>query len=293
MALAITFPTSLPDARTGLDYGAANVTAIATGGTSPYVWSLAVGGTPPAGLVIDATTGKLSGIITDACDDGPFSVWIKVVDAVAATVTVQVDLFVSPLPNGLDLLVRMPTKDQSGAVLTNLNIIAASALQTITAVCGVPFAAAGSCAVPSFTQEVMNRNRYSALAFPQWRPVQTITAAWSGVQVLTVGTVYELMTQVPPVHVAIESDGKAVRFRYPSNHDGPGPEAISYTAGYATLPSDLYEVFCELGRLMWLEKDRAGMSVIAVGDAQTTYSKKLPEWCDAVLMKYGSVGAMV
>src|ERR1035441_10696409 len=58
-ALAIT-TTSLPSGQVGIAY---STTLAATGGTSPYSWSL-TGGTLPAGLTLNVATGAISGIPT-------------------------------------------------------------------------------------------------------------------------------------------------------------------------------------------------------------------------------------
>jgi hypothetical protein len=60
-ALSIT-TTSLPAGQTGKAY---NATLTATGGTSPYSWSVS-SGTLPAGLTLDAATGAIAGMPTAA-----------------------------------------------------------------------------------------------------------------------------------------------------------------------------------------------------------------------------------
>src|SRR6202171_697680 len=60
-ALVIT-TTTLPDGMVNTPY---TVTRAASGGTSPYTWSL-TSGTLPAGLSLDAATGAISGTPTAA-----------------------------------------------------------------------------------------------------------------------------------------------------------------------------------------------------------------------------------
>jgi len=79
-ALAIQNGT-LPDGTVGTLY---TQTETATGGTSPYLWSVTAG-TLPAGLALDATTGTISGIPTTAVSGASFTV--TVTDAANATAT--------------------------------------------------------------------------------------------------------------------------------------------------------------------------------------------------------------
>lgn len=292
MALAITSPTSLPDGRTGLDYEKVGITATATGGSGTVTWSLDSGGTAPAGLVIDSATGKLSGFITAAA--GNYEPWIKATDSASptpATAIAKIPLFVSGLPNGLDLLLRLPVKDQPGAVLTQLNLIARTALQMITDACGVPFATYGTTAVPQFGPEILHRNTYSPLGFPENRPIQSIVAAVDGSQTLRIGTLQALMGG--SADIAIDNAGKAVRLLSPARWDGPSYVAVTYTAGFAILPPDLYEVFCEIGLMLWKERERIGLSELTVDQGTTKYQKELPQLVLGVLERYGRIGQWV
>jgi subtilisin family serine protease len=71
---------SLPSGLVGTPYSA---TLAATGGTSPYTWSIAAG-TLPAGLSLNAATGAITGTPTVA---GTSSVTFRVTDSAARTVT--------------------------------------------------------------------------------------------------------------------------------------------------------------------------------------------------------------
>jgi hypothetical protein len=71
--LAIT-TTSVADGQVGASYSA---TAVATGGTKPYTWSLS-SGTLPAGLALGASTGTISGSPTAS---GTSSFTLKVTDS--------------------------------------------------------------------------------------------------------------------------------------------------------------------------------------------------------------------
>ena len=68
-------------------------TLVGSGGTPPYTW--AVAGSLPAGIVLDANTGALSGTPTEA---GFVTVLVEVTDAVLATATRPLFLNVAPAP---------------------------------------------------------------------------------------------------------------------------------------------------------------------------------------------------
>ncbi len=283
----------LPPARTGFDYALANVSASATGGQPAYTFALlasAESALPPVGLVIDPATGKLSGIITSLCGAYPFR--ISVTDTLGAIDIIPATIFVDSMVNGFDILARLPIKDQPGCVMAQLNLIAASMLALLTDMTNIPFTPSGSCALPSFTGEALNRNQYSSLAFTQWRPVQAISSArQAGGAAIKVGTMEDLLTG--KAEVAIDNQGRAVRFICPARYDGPSYTIINYTAGFGALPADLYEVFCELSLLAYKEKDRGGLKSLMMGDATTAYDKELPGFIFPILEKYTRVGQMV
>ncbi|WP_344930551.1 putative Ig domain-containing protein, partial [Streptosporangium carneum] len=81
-----------PAGEVGAAYG---VTLAVTGGTSPYTWSIS-GGTLPAGLTLNASTGVLSGTPTAS---GTYSFTVKVTDAVNQSATQAVTLTIAPPPS--------------------------------------------------------------------------------------------------------------------------------------------------------------------------------------------------
>jgi Putative Ig domain len=84
--------TTLPDGQVGVAYGA---TLAATGGTTPYSWSLMTGSLD--GLTLDATTGAITGMPTAAVTASPLT--FKVADSTAPTPvskTVNLTLTVAP-----------------------------------------------------------------------------------------------------------------------------------------------------------------------------------------------------
>ena len=66
--------TSLPQGTVGVAYSA---TLMASGGKKPYTWSISAGSLP-AGLVLNASTGVISGMPTGS---GTFNFTVKVTDA--------------------------------------------------------------------------------------------------------------------------------------------------------------------------------------------------------------------
>ena len=80
--------TSLPSATTGTAYSA---TLQASGGTTPYNWTLSAG-TLPAGLTLAASTGVISGTPTTA---GTVSFTVQVTDAASNTATKALSIAVT------------------------------------------------------------------------------------------------------------------------------------------------------------------------------------------------------
>ena len=80
-----------PGGEVGVAYSAQ---LAATGGTSPFLWSVS-GGTLPAGLTLAPSTGLLSGTPTAA---GSFPVTIRVVDASSQAATKAVTLVIAAAP---------------------------------------------------------------------------------------------------------------------------------------------------------------------------------------------------
>ncbi len=80
--------TALPPGTVGSAY---SQTLNATGGQTPYTWSLT--GNPPPGLSLNATTGALTGTPTQA---GTFSLPVQVRDAANATANATLSLLINP-----------------------------------------------------------------------------------------------------------------------------------------------------------------------------------------------------
>jgi hypothetical protein len=76
--LTITTPL-LPNGNTGVAYSLA---LTATGGNSPYSWSLQAGSSLPSGLSLNSSTGVISGTPTTS---GGYSTTVQVTDANANT----------------------------------------------------------------------------------------------------------------------------------------------------------------------------------------------------------------
>jgi hypothetical protein len=87
-ALLIT-TTSLPNGTVGTAY---SQTLAASGGTTPYSWSLGVGSLPP-GLSLNSATGTISGTPTTA---GTFPFTVQVTDSAGTTVRQSLTLTINP-----------------------------------------------------------------------------------------------------------------------------------------------------------------------------------------------------
>jgi hypothetical protein len=83
--------SSLPGAQVGTAYAA---TLAATGGQTPYTWSLA-GGALPGGVLLGASTGALSGTPTAS---GTFSFTVRVTGADGLSSTRVLSISVAPAP---------------------------------------------------------------------------------------------------------------------------------------------------------------------------------------------------
>ena len=88
--LEITAAASLPSAQFGAVY---STSLAATGGTTPYTWSVSAGALP-GGLTL-SSAGVLSGTPTAA---GTFSFTAKITDAAAQTATAALQIIIAPAP---------------------------------------------------------------------------------------------------------------------------------------------------------------------------------------------------
>jgi hypothetical protein len=98
--LAVSTSGSLPSATVGSAYRAA---LAATGGSSPYTWSLARGSSLPKGLTLHRD-GTIDGAPTAS---GSSRVGVVVTDAAARTATARLALTVAPAPRAPDLAVSL------------------------------------------------------------------------------------------------------------------------------------------------------------------------------------------
>ncbi len=102
--LAIT-TTSLPSGQLGVAY---NTTLAATGGTTPFTWSI-TSGTLPGGLFLNAATGAITGTPTTATNSTPLTFQVQDSESPKQTKTANLTLTIAPatlaitttsLPNG-------------------------------------------------------------------------------------------------------------------------------------------------------------------------------------------------
>ena len=94
-AAALVISTSLlPNGQTGVAYSA---TLAATGGVSPYTWSLS-GGSLPAGLTLDASTGAVTGTPSASITTTPLTFKVTDSSSPALTQTANLTLTISATP---------------------------------------------------------------------------------------------------------------------------------------------------------------------------------------------------
>jgi large repetitive protein len=99
-ALAITTATALPDGPAGAPYEAQ---LTATGGIAPYAWTvLAEVGALPAGVALDASTGRLSGTPAAA---GNYNFSVRVTDSAKGA---AIKAFTLTVTNALAILTKSP-----------------------------------------------------------------------------------------------------------------------------------------------------------------------------------------
>lgn len=111
LSLAVT-TSSLPGGVVGSAYSA---TLAATGGASPYTWSVTAG-TLPAGLSLSASTGTISGTPTVS---GTSNFTVQVRDAAASTATRALSIVISTVASPIALV---QSASRSGLVVSSLAV---------------------------------------------------------------------------------------------------------------------------------------------------------------------------
>jgi hypothetical protein len=106
--------TSLSNGQVGVAYGQ---TVTATGGTTPYAWSISAGSLP-AGLMLNATTGAISGTPTTA---GVSNFTVQVTDSETTPVSKTAPLSITTTPAALSITTStLPNGSQGVAYSQNL-----------------------------------------------------------------------------------------------------------------------------------------------------------------------------
>jgi parallel beta-helix repeat protein len=123
--------SSLSDGAVGASYSA---TLAATGGTAPYAWST-TGGSLPAGLRLNSSTGAIAGTPTLA---GSFSFTAQVQDAKAASSSAGLSLKISTTTTGGGPVVVI-TSPSGGATVSGSVSLTASATDTQSTIASVHF----------------------------------------------------------------------------------------------------------------------------------------------------------
>jgi alpha-tubulin suppressor-like RCC1 family protein len=103
--------SSLSSGTTGTTY---NQTLTATGGTTPYAWSIS-SGSLPSGLALNSATGVISGTPTAT---GTSNFAVQVSDAAAGTATKSLSLVIVSLPDLVVTSVSGPISGVTGSTIT-------------------------------------------------------------------------------------------------------------------------------------------------------------------------------
>jgi len=214
-ALAIT-TVSLPNDTLGNAYAQ---TLAASGGTTPYTWSISAGALP-TGLDLNSFTGVLSGTPSTA---GTFNFTIKVTDNVSATATqaysvvinplnIPLSIVSAPLPNGTIGSAYTFTFTQSGGNAPFTWSLSAGALPP-----GLSFTTNGNLSGTPITVGAFNFTVAVSDATPSSISAPVTLTIQDGAPAIT-----SILTATPPQQVT----GGSVNFSI--GVTDPGSEALTY-----------------------------------------------------------------
>lgn len=119
--------SSLPAGQVQQSYQA---TIWASGGKSPYSWSIAAGSLPP-GLMLNSATGQVSGTPSQA---GTFSFTAQATDSLSAAATANLSIAINPPPNPLTITTtssQLPT-GTAGVAYPSTNLAASGGTPSYT-----------------------------------------------------------------------------------------------------------------------------------------------------------------
>jgi hypothetical protein len=169
--LFVTTASPLPGGNVGVAY---STEFAATGGTSPYAWSMSAGSSPPPGLTL-ASNGILSGAPTTV---GVYSFFVRAADSNAHVTQAAFSLTVGAAYNPLPTLTSItPT---SGGASASISV----------AVVGTNF-------VPQATVTLSNGSSGTSLAWT-WQSATQLTAEIAGNQIPSAGNYALTVTNPAP-----------------------------------------------------------------------------------------------
>lgn len=117
--------------------------------------------------------------------------------------------------------------------------------------------------------------------FLRWDPVISLASVAVQGEALTVGRADEPV--YPPPQVVIASDAMILRTDGMPFPSGPGSVIVTYTAGFAIVPPDLFEAAVLWGALIFKNRDRAGISSQSMGAQSVTFSDEPPKFSRGVI----------
>jgi hypothetical protein len=184
-----------------------------------------------------------------------------------------------PLPTGTELINRLNLDDPSGKLKAFCDPLAAAALETIRTMTDL------ALPVEVITGEAPFVSTYNQTVITDRWPVISV----QGVQWLTtslrVGTLSNLYTGKADVAIAARAEGLELSATV-GGTDRRGLITVDYTAGFDTLPPDLYEAWAQIAMQYYHETKRSGLDETVTDSNTTKYTRVLPPLVRMTIGKY-------